>query len=124
MSTRRLQSLPCKSKEKKKRKKRGNIQRKEKEKRKKKMKKINVDKLIHSTKMSNFSLQFSLHFWEKIFAWGENIQVQPFIFLPLHLTKHTPKSFHFYFLSKVFHPSYFTSKQTHRELRADDKILA
>ena len=35
MSTRCVQSLPCKSKEKKKRKKRGNIQRKEKEKRKK-----------------------------------------------------------------------------------------
>ena len=65
MSTRRVQSLRCKSKEKKKRKKRGNIQRKEKGKKKLKMKKINVEKLIHSTKMSNFSLQLSLHFAEK-----------------------------------------------------------
>ena len=55
---------------------------------------------------------------------GENTWILPFIFLPLHPTKHTPKSFHFYFLSKFFYPSYFTSKKTHREFRADDKILA
>ena len=37
-----------------------------------------------------FSLQFSLHFREKTFwwAWEENTQAPPFIFLPPHLTKH------------------------------------
>ena len=65
MSTRRLQSLPCKSKEKKKKERQHPKERKRKK--EKKMKKINVDKLIHSTKMSNFSFQFSLHFGKKIF---------------------------------------------------------
>ena len=51
---------------------------------------------------------------ERTFSWiqGENILFSPFIFLPLHSTKHTPKSFRSYFLFKVFHPPYFTSKQT------------
>ena len=41
---------------------------------------------------------------------GGNTQVSLFIFLPLHQTKHTLKSFRSYFLFKVFHPPYFTFK--------------
>ena len=90
-------------------------------KRKKSVKKSKVGEgvIIHghfcSNVMPNFSLQFSLHFGEKTFWWvkRENIWTSPFIFLPLHPTKHTLKSFHFHFLSKVFHLPYFTSKQTH-----------
>ena len=74
-----------------------------------------------SKMMSNFSLQFfslqffSLHFGDKTFWWvrRENTWVPKFIFLPPHPTEHTPKSFPSYFLSKVFHPPYSTSKQTH-----------
>ena len=83
------------------------------------VKKSNVDEFIvhghfHSKMMHNFSLQFFLHFGVKTFWWarGENTWVLPFIFLPSHPTKHTQKSFPFHFLSEVFHPSYFTSKQT------------
>ena len=46
----------------------------------------------------------------------ENTYIPPFIFLSPHPTKHTPKSFHSYFLSKIFHLPYFTSKQTHQSV--------
>ena len=60
----------------------------------------------HFCPLSNpiFSLQFSLHFWEKTFSWahGENTWAPPFIFLPPHPTKYTPKKFSFPFSLKSF----------------------
>ena len=66
-----------------------------------------------------FFLEFSLYFGEKSFWWvrGENTWISLLIFLPPHLTKHTSKSFPSHFLSKIFHPPYFTSKQTHPKLK-------
>ena len=92
----------------------------EKKKRKKKgVKKSNVDEFIvhghfRSKIMHNFSLQFSLYFGKKTFLWarGENTWVPSFIFFPPHPTKHTQKNFPSHFLYEVFHPPYFTSKQT------------
>ena len=78
------------------------------------MKKSNVNK-----PMCNFTWAFlsknDVQFFLLIFSpfWGENTWVPLLIFLPPHPTKHTSKSFPFHFLSKVFHPLYFTSKQTH-----------
>ena len=71
---------------------------------------------VHRHFCPKIMFNFSLHFGDKTFWWvrGENTWVLLFIFLPLHLTKHTPKSFLLYFLSKVFHLFHFTSKQTHR----------
>jgi len=69
-------------------------------------------KIWHFCSLSSliFFLQFSLYFGYKTFLWvrRENIWTPPFIFLLLYPTKHTQKSFHFYFLSKVFHLLYFT----------------
>ena len=75
-------------------------------------------------KMSNFSLQFSLHFRKKSFQWAqeENTWVPPFIFLSPHSTKHTPKKFSFYFLFIVFHSPYFTSKQTHPKRNKESSL--
>ena len=72
-----------------------------------------------------FSLQFSLHFEEKTFWWTQekNTWAQPLIFLLLHLTKHTQKSLHSHFLSKIFHPPYFTSKQTYPKFEPTIEII-
>ena len=70
----------------------------------------------HFCSLSNliFSLQFSLHFGENFLVDSEKKDLgPPFIFLTLHPTKHTQKSFSSHSLSKVFYPLYFTSKQTH-----------
>ena len=83
---------------------------------KKGVKKSNVDEFItHRHFCLKMKHNFSLYFGEKTFwwVWGENIWVSPFIFLHSHPTKHTQKSFNSHFLFKVFHPPYFTSKQTH-----------
>ena len=65
----------------------------------------------HFCTLSNliFFFQFSLQFGQKTFWWtqGKNTWALPFIFLPIHQTKHTPKSFISYFLFKVFHLPYF-----------------
>ena len=60
-----------------------------------------------------FSLQFSLHFGEKTFKWarGGNTQTPPFIFLPPHPTKYTPKKFSFPFSLQSF-PSILFHLQT------------
>ena len=60
-----------------------------------------------------FSFQFSHQFEEKTFQQvrRENTWTPLFIFLPPHPNKYTPKSFHFHFLSKVFHLPYFVFKQ-------------
>ena len=112
MSTGRVGSLPSKKK-KKKEGRRGNVQ--EERKRKRKKKNEEEQRGFCPKMMSNFSPKFFLHFGERTFWWArrDNIWVPPFIFLPPHPTKHTPKSFHSHFLSKIFHLSYFTSKQTH-----------
>ena len=122
------QSLLNKSKEKKKKKRRrrGNVQ----EEGKKKVKKSNVRMkpmcsctwAFLSIKQPHFlSLVFSLFLSENFFVGlGPNIYfpfslpLGPlFIFIPLHPTKHTRKSVPTHFFFKVFHPFYFTSKQTH-----------
>ena len=62
-----------------------------------------------------FSYQFSFYFREKNFWWvgRENTWTPSFIFLHFYPNKHTQKKFLSYFLSKVFYPPYYTSKQTH-----------
>ena len=52
-------------------------------------------------------------FLKENFLVGLREKALPFIFLPLHLTKHTKKSFYFHFIFKVFYSPYFTFKQTH-----------
>ena len=84
-------------------------------KRKKSVKKSKVGEgvIIHghfcSNVMPNYSLQFSLHFEEKTFWWvkRENIWTSPFIFLPLHPTKHTLKKFSFSFSLQSFSSTVF-----------------
>ena len=51
-----------------------------------------------------FFIQFFLHFRKKTFCWAqrENIQTLSFIFLLLHLTKHTSKKFFFLFSLQNF----------------------
>ena len=91
---------------------------KQKKKKKKELDELSICKCAygHFCLLNNliFSLQFSLHFGEKTFWWaqGEDTQAPSFIFLPPYPIKHTPKSFSSHFLLKVFHPLYFTSKQT------------
>ena len=71
-----------------------------------------------SIKQPIFSLQFSPHFGEKTFWWArrENILGPPFIFLPLHPTKHTPKKFFFPFSLQNFLSTLFRL-QTNTSLR-------
>ena len=61
-------------------------------------------------KQPHFLPSVSLHFGKKTFQWvqRENNQAPPFIFLPPHPAKHTPKKFSFpfslqSFLSILFH---------------------
>ena len=107
-----LAEATCPGKEKKNG--RGNMPRKGKE--KKNLQRQCASIHGHFRQLSNliFSLKFSLHFGEKTFWWaqGEDTQAPSFIFLPPYPIKHTPKSFSSHFLLKVFHPLYFTSKQT------------
>ena len=62
-----------------------------------------------------FSLHISLHFEEKNFG-GLRVKTLEshnlFSFVPIQ-PNILQKSFSSHFLSKVFHPPYFTSKQTH-----------
>ena len=87
--------------------------RQHKKKRKKKEKKRGNRMLAHghfcTLSILIFFFQFSLQFGQKTFWWtqGENTWALPFIFLPIHPTKYTPKSFISYFLFKVFHLPYF-----------------
>ena len=62
-----------------------------------------------------FSFQFSPHFGEKTFWWvrGENTEALQFIFFSPTQPNTLQKSLNSYFLFKVFHPPYFTSKQKH-----------
>ena len=88
----------------------------------KKKKKKNWIRAFLSIKQPHFLfLVFSLFLRESFFVDpGPNIYF-PFslplgplyIFIHLHPTKHTRKSVPFHFFFKVFHPFYFTSKQTH-----------
>ena len=89
---------------------------------KKKKKKKKWIRTFLSIKQPHFlSLVFSLFLRENFFVGlGPNIYfpfslpLGPlFIFIPLHPTKHTRKSVPTHFFFKVFHPFYFTSKQTH-----------
>ena len=126
---------PRKSKKKKKRGKRKKKKRKEKRKRKRKRQHAPYQKINGKRKkkekkgigyryfcplrISIFSLQFSLYFGENFLVGSSRKHPMPTIYFPssslnqTHLTKHTQKCFHFHFLSKVFHLSYFISKQTH-----------
>ena len=56
-----------------------------------------------------FPSQFSPHFGERTFWWaqGENTWALPFIFLHLHLTKHTQKKFFFPFSLQGFPSTLF-----------------
>ena len=60
-------------------------------------------------------IQFSLHFGEKTFWWArrENIWALLIFSLPSLQPNTHQKSFPSRFLSKIFHPPYFISKQTH-----------
>ena len=60
-------------------------------------------------------IQFSLHFGEKTFWWAqrENTWALLIFSLPSLQPNTHQKSFPSRFLSKIFHPPYFISKQTH-----------
>ena len=86
-----------------------------KERKKKKVSKEECDGHFGQILLVSFFPQFFLYFGEKIF--GELAEKTPglhllFSFLPTQ-TNTLQKSFSSYFLFKVFHPLYFTSKQTH-----------
>ena len=59
--------------------------------------------------------QFSLHFLDKIFWWSRKKTPKPYhlFFFPPTQPNALQKSFLSYFLSKVLHTPYFTSKQIH-----------
>ena len=69
---------------------------------------------ISSIKQSNFLPSIFSLFWEKNFNGAEEKTSEShyLFFFPLHPTKHTLKKFSFSFLSNIFHPPYFTTKQT------------
>ena len=67
--------------------------------------KSNVNGIFGSSFDEFLSLSFLL-ILERIFWWA-------YFHFSLPNQKHSKKSFPFYFFSKVFHSSYFTSKQTH-----------
>ena len=113
-------------KRKKKKKQRLVVQERKEKKRKEKKIKIKERGNVPSTKKKKKKRTSRGHFCllsSLIFSsfWGENFLVGPrrkdlalpFIFLSFHPTKHTQKKISSHFLSKVFHPPYFTSKQTH-----------
>ena len=112
-------------KRKKKKKQRLVVQERKEKKRKEKKIKIKERGNVPSTKKKkkttshgHFCLLSSLifsSFWRENFLVGPRRKdlALPFIFLPFHPTKHTQKKISSHFLSKVFHPPYFTSKQTH-----------
>ena len=63
------------------------------------------------------SLQFFLHFREKLFGGFEEKTLEPhYLFSFLFTQPNTlQKRFSSHFLSKIFYPPYFTSKQTHHK---------
>ena len=90
---------------------------KKKEKKKKRVGRIPMCKstwAFLSIKQSHFLLSFFSLIWGENFLVGQGRKhlTSPFIFLPPYPTKHISKIFPCHFLSKVFHPPYFTFKQT------------
>ena len=105
-----------KRKKKKKKKKGGNVPQHPKKK-KKRVGRIPMCKstwAFLSIKQSHFLLSFFSLIWGENFLVGQGRKhlTSPFIFLPPYPTKHISKIFPCHFLSKVFHPPYFTFKQT------------
>ena len=81
----------------------------------------------HFCPLNNLIFSFSIFspIWRENFlvSQGKKHLGPPFIFLSSHPTKYITKSFPSYFLFKIFHPPYFTSKQTYPKFEPTIKII-
>ena len=81
----------------------------------------------HFCPLNNLIFSFSIFspIWREKFlvSQGKKHLGPPFIFLSSHPTKYITKSFPSYFLFKIFHPPYFTSKQTYPKFEPTIEII-